>query len=307
MPSTEFAVDCHLHAHWPQRYAYTNSKGSRIEVTDLAASPAGLFSTLGKNGVTHCLLIQPGAYAHDNRAMLDVIAMSNGTVKAIAGLALDTSDEDFINLKARGVVGVRLSQVTVDRQHNQITVDPHRFERDKLSDFLRRCRKHDFWVEVFAAAASWPSIIPALVRSEVKVLAEHIGWPILTEGLHEPGFKALLQFGRTSNAVIKISGGFRISWKGEPYEDVRPYIIELLDAFGAERCIWGSDWPFLNPDNGPAKRPIKVSSVEYHRELDALRSWLPSEKIRQQILWHNPARFFEFTKSAKLSDLSVTF
>ena len=222
MSSTEFAVDCHLHAHWPQRYAYQNPKGSRIEVSNLAASPPGLLSTLGKNGITHCLLIQPGAYGYDNRAMLDVIAVSNGTIKAIAALPFDAKDEEFVDLRSRGVVGVRLSQVTVDRDRSAITVDPHRFEDDKLKDFLRRCRKHDFWVEIFAAAASWPSIIPQLVQADVKVLAEHVGWPTLSEGLQAPGFQALLQFGRTSNAVLKISGGFRISWTGEPYEDVRP-------------------------------------------------------------------------------------
>src|SRR5262249_38023830 len=82
MSSSEFAVDCHLHSHWPQRYPYLHPTGSRIDASNLAASPTGLFATLGSNGITHCLLIQPGAYAFDNRAMLDVIAVSKGTVKA---------------------------------------------------------------------------------------------------------------------------------------------------------------------------------------------------------------------------------
>ena len=299
MSSHEFAVDCHLHSHWPQKYEYLHPTGSRIDKSNLAASPSGLFKTLGSNGITHCLLIQPGAYAFDNRAMLDVVAMSKGTVKALAGLPLDAPDADFIDLKNRGVVGVRLSL---------ITFDPHLFESDKMGAFLRRCHKHDFWVEVFAGAGTWPSIIPQLLRSEVKVIAEHVGWPMLAEGISAPGFQALLQFGRTTNAVIKLSGGFRISWKPQPYDDVKPFAVELLTAFGSDRCIWGSDWPFLNPDVGPAKRPMKIPPVESYRgEADVLSSWVPSKEARQKILWDNPARFFGFTKSAKLGELSLSF
>jgi predicted TIM-barrel fold metal-dependent hydrolase len=297
MSSNDFAVDCHLHAHWPQRYPYLHPTGSRIDVTNIAASPAGLFSTMKENGITHCLLIQPGAYAFDNRAMLDVIAASSGTTKALAALPLDAPDEEFLKLKERGVVGVRLSL---------ITFDPHLFESEKMGEFLKRCRKHDYWVEVFAAAASWPSIIPQLVRSEAKVIAEHVGWPLLSEGIHQPGFQALVRFGRESNAVIKLSGGFRISWTGEPYEDVRPYALELLDSFGADRCIWGSDWPFLNPDVGPAKRPMKATA-HYRGELNALRSWVADESVRHRILWDNPSRFFGFTKSVAIRDLNVSF
>jgi predicted TIM-barrel fold metal-dependent hydrolase len=297
MSSSDFAVDCHLHAHWPQRYGYLHPTGSRIDVSNTAASASGLFSTLKENGITHCLLIQPGAYAFDNRAMLDVIAASKGATKAIAALPLDATDENFIDLKSRGIVGVRLSL---------ITLDPHLFENERMHDFLRRCRKHDYWVEVFAAAATWPSIIPLLVRSEAKVIAEHVGWPLLSEGIHQPGFQALVQFGRSSQAVVKLSGGFRISWTGESYDDVRPYALELLDAFGAERCIWGSDWPFLNPDVGPAKRPTKVTT-DYRRELNALRDWVPDATARHKILWKNPSRFFGFADATTIRNLQVAF
>ena len=69
----------------------------------------------------------------------------------------------------------------------------------------------------------------------------------------------------------------------------------------------GIGWPFLNPDVGPAKRPMKIAPVEYRREADVLRSWVPSKEVRQKILWDNPSRFFGFTKYAKLGDLSVSF
>ena len=297
MPSDNFAVDCHLHSHWPQRYPYLHPTGSRVDVTNLAASPAALISTLKSHGMTHALLIQPGAYAFDNRAMLDVVAGSGGAIKALAALPLDASDKDFVELKEKGVVGVRLSLITFDARL---------FENEKMELFLTRCCKHDFWVEIFAAAASWPSIIPLVTRTNVKVIVEHLAWPLLSEGVAQPGFKAVLEFGRNTGAVIKLSCGFRISWVKEPYKDLDPYVSELLGAFGTDKCIWGSDWPFLNPDVGPAKRPTKPT-VDYARELSVLRHWVPDDSARATILWSNPSRFFGFTPAHTLNDINATF
>ena len=287
---TNLLIDCHVHAHWPRRYPYLHPTGSRIGVDDHDLSAESVFSALRANGVTHTLLIQPGAYAFDNRAMLDAIAASNGTAKALAAIPFDAPDEIFADLKQRGVVGVRLSLVTLDSGL---------FADDRVAEFLGRCRKCDFWVEVFAKAEMWPLIVPHLLRSEVKVIVEHFGYPLMSEGLKQPGVQAILQLGRTTGAVCKLSCAYRISWMKEPYEDMRPYVLDFIGAFGIDRTIWGSDWPFLNPDNGPAKRPMKVS-VAYRRELEVLSNWIPNLNERNKVLSENPARMFGFDERVSI-------
>ncbi len=286
MSATTFVADCHLHAHWPQKYPYSRGAGSRIEVDDLAVSREGLFPILAANGVTHALIIQPGAYGSDNRAMLDAIAGSQGRAKGIAVLDYDTPDEEFINLKRQGIVGVRLSLI-----HSGSKA----FEHPEMGSFLARCREHGFHVQVFAAAAVWPDLIPKLLDSGVEVIVEHIGWPIVPEGIRQPGFQAILQFGRSTNAVMKITGGFRITQTGEPYDDVAPFVAEAVAAFGPDRCIWGTDWPFLNPQNGPIIRPFPWK-LDYSTELHSLTKWVPDQAQRSAILWETPARLFGFSE-----------
>src|SRR5262245_4898123 len=135
MTAKQLVVDCHLHSHWPQRYEYLHPTGSRIEVSNIAASAENVVPALTAGGTTHCVLIQPGAYKFDNRAMMDVIAQSKGSIKAMVTLPMDASDEEFISLKSQGAVGVRLSL---------ITFDPKMFESDQMSSFLQRCKKHDY-------------------------------------------------------------------------------------------------------------------------------------------------------------------
>lgn len=279
-----FAVDTHLHAHWPQKYSYSGPTGSRVEVGDVARSSESLFPTLLASGVTHALIIHPGAYGTDNRATLDAIAASNGRAKGIAGMKMDASDDEFIDFKSKGMVGVRVSLIHTDSET---------FSRPEVDAFLARCKRYDFFVEVFAAAKTWPVIIPKLVDSGVKLIVEHTGYPIISEGISQPGFQAVLNLGRTTDTVIKVGAGFRLSQGGEPYDDVKPFAMEVVSAFTPDRCIWGSDWPFLNPQNGSVTRPFPWK-LEYEREFSVLERWLPDQAIREAILWKTPARMFGF-------------
>ena len=68
-------------------------------------------------------------------------------------------------------------------------------------------------------------------------------------------FQALLAIGRERDACIKLSGSYKFSQQPYPYEDTWPFIVALVEAFTLDRCVWGSDWPFLRAaerlDYGP--------------------------------------------------------
>ena len=50
---------------------------------------------------------------------------------------------------------------------------------------------------------------------------------------------------RLPNIACKLSGLLTELPPGAPAEEVRPIFDQLWNAFGAERLIWGSDWPVL--------------------------------------------------------------
>ena len=31
---------------------------------------------------------------------------------------------------------------------------------------------------------------------------------------------------------------------------MRPYVEEVIETFGPDRCLWGSDWPVVNVQGG---------------------------------------------------------
>jgi L-fuconolactonase len=44
------------------------------------------------------------------------------------------------------------------------------------------------------------------------------------------------------NIRIKISGACTLSHEPFPYNDIWDPVMRLIDAFGLDRCMWGTDW-----------------------------------------------------------------
>jgi predicted TIM-barrel fold metal-dependent hydrolase len=44
------------------------------------------------------------------------------------------------------------------------------------------------------------------------------------------------------NVSIKVSGACTLSHEPFPYRDIRAPVGRVIDAFGLDRCMWGTDW-----------------------------------------------------------------
>jgi predicted TIM-barrel fold metal-dependent hydrolase len=44
------------------------------------------------------------------------------------------------------------------------------------------------------------------------------------------------------NVRIKISGACTLSHQKFPYGDIWDPVMRIIDAFGLDRCMWGTDW-----------------------------------------------------------------
>tara|TARA_Y100001934_G_scaffold148582_1_gene178209 strand:- start:7005 stop:7847 length:843 start_codon:yes stop_codon:yes gene_type:complete len=52
----------------------------------------------------------------------------------------------------------------------------------------------------------------------------------------------VLELAKRPNAVIKISGACTLSHAGYPYPDIWDPLGRIFDAWGIDRCLWGTDW-----------------------------------------------------------------
>jgi L-fuconolactonase len=119
--------------------------------------------------------------------------------------------------------------------------------------------------------------------SELPLVIDHIAKPeIRSRGWEDwaPGMKALAG---CANVYCKLSGMITEAdpenWKAE---DLRPYIRHVLDCFGPDRVMFGSDWP------------VCLLAGSYERMLEALQTNLSDlgSREREAIFGGTAERFY---------------
>lgn len=79
---------------------------------------------------------------------------------------------------------------------------------------------------------------------DVQFILDHCGVPDIRNNAFEPWTKHIQQLAARDNVMAKISGVMAYTdteqWK---LEDIRPYVEGVIEAFGWDRVIWGSDSP----------------------------------------------------------------
>jgi L-fuconolactonase len=73
---------------------------------------------------------------------------------------------------------------------------------------------------------------------------DHIGKPRIGQGLLDPWRTHILELAKRGNVCCKISGMVtEANWQTWSPDDLRPYFDVVLEAFGPQRLMMGSDWP----------------------------------------------------------------
>lgn len=272
MPSSP--VDCHAHIIDPERFPLPAGPGYKPAAGERGTREQ-FVATLDAHGIGRGLLVQLSGYGTDNRVLLDAIRSYPGRFKAIGVIDPSFSDRALEDLAAGGIVGVRF---------NLPTYDPQALVSPDAPRLLARIKALGWFAQVFATDAQWQTAAPVLRRSGVKVLVDHLGVHDMAGGLAQKGFGEVLALGREGQAVVKLSGLFRIAGEQRGFAGLDPFVERLLSAFGIERCVWGSDWPFTNTTRRP----------DYADLLTPLERWLPDPDDRGRVLASNPSRLFGF-------------
>lgn len=100
-------------------------------------------------------------------------------------------------------------------------------------------------VELLARHFHLPAVVDA-VRAcpETSFVLDHAGLPPLREHAWAEWESGLTTLARESNVTCKLSGLItQCEWDGWRLEDVAPCAEVVLDAFGSDRVMFGSDWP----------------------------------------------------------------
>lgn len=266
-------IDTHCHVLDPARFPYAPG---------VAYHPAGqevgtlaqYLAVMDAYGIAHALLVGPNSgYSLDNRCLLDALAQRQGRFKGIAVLPLDTSREQLLALRAQGVAGVACNAALLGTAFYA-----------GAGPLLRTLAELDLLLSLQVEGDQLVELRPMVEDSGVRTLIDHGGRPIVAHGLAQPGFRALLAMARNGRTAVKLSGMQKYSQQPPPFDDTRPFVAALIDAFGLDACLWASDWPFL-------RAPQRLDVGPLLRGVERL---LPDAADRRRLFWDTPRRWLGF-------------
>ena len=141
--------------------------------------------------------------------------------------------------KTPGTVGVRI-MVTKEPGRDRPATDPG------LDRILRAALRYDFPVNILC----WGNLDvgAALIdrHPDVRFIVDHLGiqQPHAPPAPMQPwaDLPKVLALAKRPNAVIKVSGACTLAKEPYPFPDIWDPLKRVFDAWGFDRCLWGTDW-----------------------------------------------------------------
>ena len=269
----ERKIDCHAHVLDPANFPYADDVAYRPAGQEIGSADQ-FVTVLNTYGVEHALLVQPNSgYGGDNRCMLDAIRRYPSIFRGVAICPMDADLTALRELKAQGIVGIALNPTVYGNAW--YSEAPKLMEKlAELDMFFQLQVQH----ELLLMYKPWIEAIP------VRVLIDHCARPTPDAGIGQPGFAALLALAQTGRVHVKLSGYAKFADGAYPFEDAWPFVRAIVDAFGIERCMWASDWPYLRA----------TERQDYGPLLKLVELLFPDPAERHTLLWETPRRLFGF-------------
>lgn len=202
--------------------------------------PEDLKPLLHWNGVDGSVFVQTQHDLEENRWALD-LAKKNPFLLGVVGwvdLASPKCEEQVVEFKAeRKFVGVR--HITQGESDDDFIV------RDDVLRGLKILEKHRvpfdllFYVKHLKHASTLARRLPSL-----PMVIDHLSKPRIKDRVTEGWIGPLQAAAKFPNVYCKLSGMVtEADWKAWTTADLKPYVDAALEAFGPDRCMYGSDWP----------------------------------------------------------------
>jgi 2-pyrone-4,6-dicarboxylate lactonase len=273
IPFPKGACDTHFHAVGPFS-RFPLSKDAKY-TPDHDAPKEKLFALHEHLGIKRGVVVQSAVHGFDNSVSADLIAAKPKDYRGIALVPIDVKDEELKKLKKQGFLGARFH--FMKHLNSGVSIE------DVIA-FGKKLAPLGWHLQLHLDASLLGGMMPALKRSPVPIVIDHMGRLDASQGLDQQPFKDLLAVLKSKDAWVKVSGSERISRQSSPWKDAAPFSRRLVSEF-PDRVLWGTDWPHPNlkevPDDGVLA--------------DLVAQMAPTEAERQALLVDNPARFYGFS------------
>jgi L-fuconolactonase len=241
--------------------------------------PGDLKSIYDQQGIGGCVAVQVDQTEEENQFLL-TLAKEHSFIKGIVG---------WIDFRAANI-SERLafySEFLAIKGFRHI-VQAERDNSFLLGDFFCRgigaLEQYGHTYDILVYAHQLDQVKEFVKRFPRQALiVDHLAKPSIKEKSIDDWARSMKDISKHENVYCKLSGMVtEADWKKWTYEDLEPYMNVALEAFGAKRLVYGSDWP------------VCLVAATYDKQLNVVRRFVASLSTSEQsaILGENAARFY---------------
>lgn len=242
--------------------------------------PDDLAPILQKNGFNGCIAIQASQSIQETDFLLN-LAQKNDLIKGVVGWIDLLSPNLEKQLK-----GYEHQKKLKGFRHILQSEKKVFFENENFIKGLKCLNKQQFTYDILVFPNQLSSILKMMPHlDENALIVDHLAKPYIKKGLIKQWQKDIKKVAQFENVYCKISGLLtEANWYNWQEKDFKPYIETVLENFGENRVIYGSDWP------------VCLLAGSYEQQLKVVENCLNSKEnksLAEKIFGQNAIKFYQ--------------
>ena len=270
-------IDAHQHFwHYsPATHGWITEEMKAIRKSFL---PDDLASVLNANGVDGCVAVQADQTEAESQFLLD-LAAKNPFIKAVVGWTDLKSDSLEARLEAyQSHELLKGFRHIAQGQPAGFLIDP------AFSNGIAKLNDFGFSYDILVFNNQLPEVVELMKKlPEMRLVLDHIGKPNIQAGEFAEWKLEIERLSGFEHLYVKLSGLVtEANWQQWQLSDFEPYIESILEAFGPDRIMFGSDWP------------VCLVAADYGQVLTIVNQYIEKLSTAEQaaIMGENAERFY---------------
>lgn len=274
----DLVIDSHQHF-----WKYNSEKHSWIDdemaIIRKDFLPEELKTVYQENKVDGCVAVQADQTLQETDFLIN-LASENSFIKGVVGwvdFRADDIDEVLEHYSQFPVVKGFRHVVQVEADHNFLL-------RPNFLKGISKLEKYGYTYDILVFPHQLGAVLEFVKKfPNIKFVIDHIAKPYIKDGFYDGWAVLMTEIGKCPNVYCKISGMItEADYKTWDYNQLEPYMQLVLNAFGANRVMFGSDWP------------VCLVAGNYTRVKEIITTFISKLSTQEQaaIMGNNTANFY---------------
>lgn len=235
-------IDSHVHFWDPENLSYRWIEGN--DTLNRSFLPKDYKIANGEHTVQGIIFVQAGADPQHNIKEVEWVETLDAPIKAIVA---DAQLEDESGLEETLEILASHSLVKGVRRNYQSEASGFARQASFIQG-VQRLKNYELSFDICIKSHQLDETIELVKQSPDNMfILDHIAKPNIADGEFDYWATRLKRLAEFDNLSCKISGVItEADHSNWTQEQIKPYVLETIEAFGIDRVMFGSDWPVVN-------------------------------------------------------------